>query len=61
MDAERSTLRLPEDGEAIAARARAALVRMDEALAMLRQQRALGASVRPDAAALADRPSHERR
>lgn len=60
MDAERSTLRRPGDGEAIAARARAALARMDEALAALRQQRALGGSVRPEVAALADRPTHER-
>lgn len=61
MDAERSTYRRPEDGDAIAARARAALDRMDEALAALRRQPARdGTALRP-AGPSAGMPADERR
>lgn len=61
MDAERTTLRQPGDGEAIAARATAALARMDEALAALRRQRALDGTVLRTAVPSAGARADERR
>jgi hypothetical protein len=61
MDAEHPTLHPHGDSEAIAARARAALARMDEALAALRQQRTFGEAGPSPASTPTVRPADERR